>query len=663
LKYESTILVVDDESESLALLSGILATEGYKVRSADSGRLALASVNAWLPQLILLDIHMPDTDGFEVCRQLKAGEKTRDVPLIFISATSDVDERVAGLKLGAVDYITKPFRREELLARVETHLELGRLRSQLEAQVSQRTKELGATIDRLRESEERFRNMADTAPVMLWVAGPDQLCTFFNQGWLTFTGSAMREALGNGWSSKVHQEDRDRCYANYSSAFAARRAYQTECRLRRADGEYRWVLATGTPRFEPGGAFVGYVGSCLDITDLKRGHEENLARQKMETVGALAGGIAHDFNNLLGGVLAQSELVLTEVASGSDPTEGLRRIRDAAIRGAEIVRQLMVYAGEETEVLELVDVSAIVEDMLELLKVSVPKQLAVETDLGKHLPPLRAIPAQIRQVVMNLFHNAAEAIGDRNGLIRVSTSKVTLGPASVSEGMPEGDYLQLEVSDTGRGMSPEVQARVFDPFFTTKPSGNHGLGLTGVRGIVQHLHGTILLASAPGKGTTFQVLLPCEAIAVQPAPASAATSSATPGLVRATILVVEDEALLRQAVSKMLRKQGLAVIEAGDGSAAMDILRAATPKDHLDVLLLDITLPGASSRQVYDEAKRLRPGMAVIVTSAKSQEMAAASLAAEITCFLRKPFGLLELLDKIQEVLSSRSRANTVSPN
>jgi len=287
--------------------------------------------------------------------------------------------------------------------------------------------------------------------------------------------------------------------------------------------------------------------------------------------------------------------------------------------------------------------------------------LAVETDFGKDLPPLRAIPAQIRQVVMNLFHNAAEAIGDRNGSIRVGTRKVTLGPGSVPEGMPQGDYVKLEVSDTGRGMSPEVQARVFDPFFTTKPTGTHGLGLTGVRGIVQHLHGTIRLSSAPGKGTTFQVLLPCAAIAVQTTPGTDATSPDTPGFGPATILVVEDEALLRQAVSKMLRKQGLAVIEAGDGSAALEVIRAETPKDHLDVLLLDITLPGASSRQVYDAAKRLRPGMAVIVTSAKSQELAAASLSAEITCFLRKPFGLAELLDKIQEVLPSRSRANTAS--
>ena len=189
---------------------------------------------------------------------------------------------------------------------------------------------------------------------------------------------------------------------------------------------------------------MGYIGSCLDITDLKRAHEEDLTKQKLETVGTLAGGIAHDFNNLLGGVLAHSELALAEVASGSNPTEELERIRDGAIRGAEIVRQLMAYSGEESEVLELVDVSEIVKDMLELLKVSVSKHVSVAADLGKQLPAVRANPSQIRQVVMNLFYNASEAIGDRDGVIRVTSGRVIVGGDSLvatSEPLAKGDYV------------------------------------------------------------------------------------------------------------------------------------------------------------------------------------------------------------------------------
>ncbi len=492
-----------------------------------------------------------------------------------------------------------------------------------------------AQAQEVRESEERFRNMADTAPVMIWVSGPDKLCTFFNKSWLEFTGRSLAQELGNDWAENVHPGDLDRCWEIYSSSFDARQSFQMEYRLRRADGEYRRILDTGVPRFDPSGSLLGYIGSCVDIEDLKRAHEEHLVKQKLETVGTLAGGIAHDFNNLLGGVLAQAELALAELASGSIPVEELERIRTAASRGAEIVRQLMVYAGEEGETLKLVNVSEIVKDMLELLKVSVSKHVSVKTDFSRQSPMVRANPSQIRQLVMNLFSNASEAIGDRDGVICVST-----------EGA--GDYLQLEVSDTGRGMTPELQARIFDPFFTTKVVGNHGLGLTGVKEIVQQLNGTIRLSSAPGKGTRFQILLPSEepsaAAAQGPIQAIDDEILASPG---PTILVVDDEDILRQGVSKLLRKKGFSVLEAGDGSAALDVFRAR--KNEIDVLLLDITLPGASSREVYEEVKRLRPDLSVIVTSAKSEEMAAASLGTGIERFLRKPFGLEDLIEMIRQ--------------
>ena len=504
----------------------------------------------------------------------------------------------------------------------------------------------------LSESEERFRNMADTAPVMIWVTGPDKLCTFFNKAWLEFTGRTMEQELGNGWVAGVHPDDVDRCIATYTESFDARRSFRMECRMRRADGEYRWVLDSAVPRLAPDDVFAGYVGSSIDITEVKRTQEDTFARQKLESVGTLAAGVAHDFNNLLGTVLAQAELAQAELADGSDPQEELERIRYVSIRGSEIVRQLMIYAGKERDDPSgPVDVSRIVREMHELLKVSVSKHVVLEMDLGINLPAVQASPAQLRQVVMNLITNASEAIGDRKGLIRVTTRPVTVGRDSIgtiSEGLADGDYLQMEVSDTGSGILTETRSKIFDPFFSTKSVGR-GLGLAVVQGIVRGLRGEIRLDSQPHIGTTFQILLPC----IKTAAATLWDDTAheeSAALSRAvTILVVEDEDPLREAVVKILRRKGFSVIEASDGSSALEAIQML--KNPIDVLFLDLNLPGAPCRQVFEEAKQVRPEMKLIVTSAYSEDMAAASLQGKVEHFLRKPYQLRELVDLLRQVL------------
>ena len=497
------ILVVDDEADSRSLLTGILASEGYHVRTADSGRLALASVDAWLPELILLDIRMPGMDGLEVCRRLKAGDKSQCVPVIFITAASNVEERVSGLAAGAVDYIGKPFQREELLARVRTHLELSRLRDNLERQVSDRTAELRSTVDQLRESEQRFRNMADTAPVMIWVSDTDKLRTFFNRTWLTFTGRSMEEEHGAGWRKGVHPHDLERYLGIYTSAFDGRRDFQIEYRLRRADGEYRWVLSSGIPRFAPSGAFAGYIGSTIDITDLKRIQEEALSKQKLETLVSLTRGIAHDFNNMVGAILALAELAESNLAERLLPTEEVHRIKEVAIGASEIVRELMIYSGQEEAKLQPVDLSGLVEEMSGLLKTSISRRSSLRLDLCSDLPSVLGNATQIRQLVMNLVINASQAIGDRDGVIHVKTSLVRGRSAVDPRRDSNDDYIRLEVSDTGCGMTEEHKARIFDLFFTTKPRG-HGLGLAVVQGIVQSHNGAINVFSTSGKGATFE---------------------------------------------------------------------------------------------------------------------------------------------------------------
>jgi nitrogen-specific signal transduction histidine kinase/CheY-like chemotaxis protein len=394
-------------------------------------------------------------------------------------------------------------------------------------------------------------------------------------------------------------------------------------------------------------------GSCQDITDFRHAQQEGFARQNLENLGTLASGIAHDFNNLLGGVLAQADLALAELADGSSPEQELKRIREVAIRSSEIVRQLMIYAGKESEVFGPVDVSRIVEEMLELLKVSVSKHAALETDLAADLPAVRASASQIRQIVMNLITNSSEAIGETDGVIRVTTERVTVvrdRSGATPQRVAEGDYVELEVSDTGRGMSLETQARVFDPFFTTKSAG-HGLGLSVVQGIVRVLGGAIQLESEPGRGTTFRILLPSVG-QLAPARLPVSSSPASEELKQAgMVLVVEDEAPLRLAIAKILHKSGFDVLEAADGTTALNMIREH--KDTIAVLLLDITLPGTPSRAVLTEARHLLPNIKVIVTSAYGQNQVDASFPGmKIDSFIRKPFQLGNLLSQIRTVLS-----------
>jgi nitrogen-specific signal transduction histidine kinase/CheY-like chemotaxis protein len=416
-------------------------------------------------------------------------------------------------------------------------------------------------------------------------------------------------------------------------------------------------MCSGVPRFEPDGAFAGYIASCVDLTDIKSAQDEARERQNLESLGVLAGGIAHDFNNLLGGTLAYSELAQLKLADGTLPDDELRQISSVAIRGSEIVRQLMIFAGKEPGTLEPVDISLLVSEMLELLKVSISKHAVLKTSLGKGLPPIFANSAQIRQVVMNLVTNASEAIGDRDGVIRVLTERaaVTSGlTGSDTRSLPEGFYLRLEVSDTGCGMTPETQRKAFDPFFTTKFVGR-GMGLAVVQRIVRGLGGAIQVVSSPRNGTSIQIVLPCAAEtgwASDNAGVHSRSAESQPFL-GATILVVEDEPSLLAAVSKMLQRRGLSVIQASDGSTALELIRSH--KQPIGAMLLDITLPGVSSRRVFEEAERLRPDLVAILTSAYSQESVTASFAGlTVENFIRKPFRVDDLMNLLQDRLSAR---------
>jgi two-component system cell cycle sensor histidine kinase/response regulator CckA len=501
----------------------------------------------------------------------------------------------------------------------------------------------------LRESEERFRHMADSAPVLIWLADTSGRLTFCNKQVMIFTGRTEEQLASEGFLDLIHPGDAEMAGSSALAGVQGQRAFQIEFRLRRADGEYRSMFTAGTPRFA-GSGYLGHITITVDITELKQKHDHVLAMQKLESLGVLAGGVAHDFNNLLGGILASTELLMADHTEGAPFDEDvLQRIRTAAIRGGEIVRQLMVFSGEEGQALEPVDLSRLISEMLQLLNVSISKRAVLKVNLSEKLPTVRANAAELRQVVLNLVTNASDALGEDEGVISVSVSRVQSGPDYRAPNLSHGDYVRLEVSDTGCGMTEEVQSRIFDPFFTSKFAGR-GLGLAAVRGVIRSHGGTVNVVSAPGQGSRFEILLPCSG---DPAgdwrdatvPAAGGEAADFSG----TILVVEDEDTLRLAVSKLLRKNGFTVLEAADGETGVDLLRASTRK--IDVALLDLTLPGMSSREVLSDLRRVHPHAQVIVTTAYNQDWAQSTIGGPHPwLYLRKPYQLSQLTSLLESI-------------
>ena len=396
--------------------------------------------------------------------------------------------------------------RDELEHRIaESTTDLRMEKCKLETELAKRILDEMA----LRESETLIREVANSAPVGIWITDAAKRVSFLNATSLAFAGRSSADLLGDNWTDLLHPEDVERVFSAYSTAVERRVAFRAECRLRRADGQYRWMLNTGVPRFV-NGLFVGYIGTISDTTDLKRNYEETVATQKFESLGVLAAGIAHDFNNILSAVFAESDLALAEIPPNTLAAESIERIKTVAVRASEIVKLLQTYAGGTEVSMEEVDFSDIVEDVIRHLRGEISPKATLHTSLAKGLR-LWANAEQIRLAVSNLMMNASEALEGREGSIDVGTSRVHLSEAMVrlySGRLRAGDYLRLSVRDTGHGVLEHARVKIFDPFYSTKFLGR-GMGLAVVQGILRSHRGGIGLVAAPGAGATFEVLFPC----------------------------------------------------------------------------------------------------------------------------------------------------------
>jgi two-component system, cell cycle sensor histidine kinase and response regulator CckA len=386
--------------------------------------------------------------------------------------------------------------------------------------------------------------------------------------------------------------------------------------------------------------------------ELEAAHLQLMHSQKLESLGVLAGGIAHDFNNLLAVVLARSELCLRQLSTAGPEREHLSIIRETALEARMLTRQLLSYAGKGQFLLETLNLNDIATGISQLLRASISKGIRLQLELAEEAVPVLGDRTQLRQVVLNLVTNAAEAIGQRAGtvVVRTGISEVTdrtLREACLTTALRGGSYAHLEVEDDGSGISDDVRGRLFDPFFTTKFSGR-GLGLAAVLGIVKSHHGTIALHTRPEQGSLFRVLLPLsEAAQVRgPAPATGLTQDFRGS---GCALVVDDEAAVRTVTSEVLRSLGYRVLEADGGAAACHLLRSHGAE--VQVVLLDLAMPDMNGEEALRELKKIRAEVPVILLTAYAQdEFRARFLPGDLAGFVAKPFAREELVEALTKL-------------
>ena len=406
------------------------------------------------------------------------------------------------------------------------------------------------------------------------------------------------------------------------------------------------------------GLVVGAVLMNADITNHKSLEQKLFERQRLESIGLLAGGVAHDFNNLLCAITGNASLLQTRLGQSQTNYPELQSVVDASQRAADLTRQLLAYAGKGKFIVQLVDLSVMARDLINLLRASISRLINLEMDLEEGLPCIETDPAQIHQVLMNLIINAGEAIGQNQvGTIRVITRCERLSEPQnedVQDVLPDS-YVLLKISDTGCGMDDRTQSKIFDPFFTTKSMGR-GLGLSAVSGIVRSHRGTLRVNSSPGRGTTFSVWFP----AVQNAIATAVDAEAQrSSLGDGTILVVDDEEIIRKVTKAILEQAGYTILLAQDGEAAINtFLRQA---DLISLVLLDLTMPVMSGQETLKRLKTISGRVPVIVSSGYSGDNLAEELEMQgAAAFIQKPYTaseLTRLIGKTLKIPASQSAA------
>jgi len=679
------ILIVDDIAANLRVLSDLLVAQGYQVSPATSGSFALRSIAFKIPDLILLDVRMPEMDGFEVCRRLKADEQSRSVPVIFISASDDMVDKVKGFEVGGVDYITKPFQALEVLARVATHLALRSMQKQLEAQniqlqqeitereriehelrehkahleevVAERTAALRQEMvvreraeKKIVASEEKYRSLVNNINIGIFrTTFPGQFLQV-NPAMAKIFGYASPEQMMENSALDLYREVKDR-ERLWEEAHAKGGVRNREVAMMKNDGTPLWVALTASVQYDERGTAQWLDGVLEDITERKALEVQLLQAQKMEVLGTLSGGVAHDFNNILTGIIGYGQLLQMKFPSGTPLRTYVDQIMASSERAAHLTKSLLTFSRKREIDTKPTDINTIITNFENFLTMIVGKKIELKVSLDSAELIALADIGQVEQVLMNLATNAKDAMPE-GGIFTIKTE--TMEPDSqflmLHPSLHPGKHVLISVADSGVGMDENTKRKLFEPFFTTKEEGKGtGLGLSIVYGIIKQHQGEIMVSSERGTGTTFRMYLPL----VKSADEVKAVVSPLPPRGRGeTILLVESDSGVRFLAKTVLEQSGYAVIEAVDGE---DGFRKFT--EHMDavqLLLTELMLPTISGKELYDQVRNNKPDVKALFTSNFTPEIIRKDAIVDEFLFLPKPISPNELARKVRELLDTR---------
>ncbi len=506
------------------------------------------------------------------------------------------------------------------------------------------------------KNEEDYRQLLDLTPIPIGIVTDDNTISYVNRRFVTVFGYQPEEIRTVAhWMLRAYPDELTRLSATtrWGEALACSKASNSpvppnEYTITCNDGTEKFVEISGMP-IENSLLVVFH-----DITERKIAEAEQvtmqrqlLHTQKLESLGVLAGGIAHDFNNILTAILGNAELAMIRVGKDSPVQANLRNIEKASSRAADLARQMLAYSGKGKFVVEQINLNNLLQDMLDMLEVSLSKKAVLHFNLQPHLPPIEADATQLRQVIMNLTINASEALGDNCGAINITTGCIDsynnyMKDIWQDENIEEGYYVFLEIADTGCGMSQETVTRLFDPFFTTKFTGR-GLGMAVVLGIIRGHKGTIKVYSEPFKGTTFKILLPT----TNKPPEK--TAADIPGRIwhgTGTVLLVDDEESVRGTGMAMLQELGFTTITAENGRQAIDKFNR---HPGIECVILDLTMPLMDGAECFRELRQINPHIRIIISSGYNElEVTTKFAGAGLTGFIQKPYRLSALREALQ---------------